>query len=99
MVAFFILREKFRPDYVIEAGENLLEGKDNVLRDQTVSFTGKRNREDYPLPIRCIVYHAEGLHRTFMYYTNNFYLLAKHIVLLYKHRWQVKFFSNAINKF
>jgi hypothetical protein len=96
--AFFIIREKFRPNYIVEAGEDLLEGKDNVLRDQTVRFTGKRNKENYPLPIRRIVYYAEDLHRTFTYYTNNFYLPAKNIALLYKYRWQVELFFKWIKQ-
>ena len=96
--AFFIIREKFSPDYVAEAGEDLLEGKDDILRDQTVRFTGKRNRENYPLPIRRIVFYAKDLHRTFTYYTNNFYLPAKDIALLYKYRWQVELFFKWIKQ-
>ena len=90
--AFFIIREKFHPDYIVEAGEDLLDGEDNVLRDQTVRFAGKRNKENYPLPIRRIVYYAPDLQRTFTYYTNDFYLAAKNIALLYKYRWQVELF-------
>lgn len=56
--AFFIIREKFHPDYEIEEVEELLDGEDNVLRDQTVRFTGKRNKSNYPIPIRRIVYYA-----------------------------------------
>ena len=90
--AFFIIREKKRPDYEIIDGEDVLDGTDNVLRDQTVIFTKKQNKEKYPGKIRRIVYYAPDLHRTFTYYTNNFYLAAKDIALLYKHRWQVELF-------
>jgi len=45
--AFFIIREKFHPDYEITEGEDMLEEDDNVLRDQTVRFTGKRNSGNY----------------------------------------------------
>ena len=96
--AFFIIREKFHPDYIVEAGEDLLDGEDNVLRDQTVRFAGKRNKENYPLPIRRIVYYAPDLQRTFTYYTNNFYLAAKNIALLYKYRWQVELFFKWIKQ-
>lgn len=96
--AFFIIREKFHPDYIVEAGEDLLDGEDNVLRDQTVRFTGKRNKENYPIPIRRIVYYAPDLQRTFTYYTNNFYLAAKDIALLYKYRWQVELFFKWIKQ-
>ena len=90
--AFFIIREKFRPDYEIEEGEDLLDGEDNVLRDQTVRFSSKRNKSNYPTPVRRIVYYAPELHRSFTYYTNNFFLKAKEIALLYKYRWQVELF-------
>ena len=96
--AFFIIREKFNPEYVIDAGDDLLEGTDNVLRDQTVRFIGKRNKENYPVAIRRIVYYAPDLQRTFTYYTNNFYLAAKDIALLYRYRWQVEIFFKWIKQ-
>ncbi len=96
--AFFIIREKFKPDYVVEAGDDLIGGDDDILRDQTVRFTGKRNKQNYPIPIRRIVFYAKDLHRTFTYYTNNFYLPAKDIALLYKYRWQVELFFKWIKQ-
>jgi hypothetical protein len=90
--AFFIIREKFNPKYIIEEGGDVLDGEDNVLRDQTVRFTGRRNHANYPASIRRIVYYAPDLKRTFTYYTNNFYLAAKDIALLYRYRWQVELF-------
>ena len=90
--AFFIIREKFHPTYEIESGIDFEEGEENVLRDQTVRFTGKRNKTNYPAAIRRIVYFSPELRRTFTYYTNNFYLEAKNIALLYKYRWQVELF-------
>lgn len=96
--AFFIIREKFNPDYEVEDGEDILDGQDNILRDQTVRFTGKRNKGNYPVPIRRIVYYAPDLKRTFTYYTNNFYLAAKDIALLYKYRWQVELFFKWIKQ-
>ena len=96
--AFFIIREKSHPDYVVVEGEDILDGEDNVLRDQTVRFTGKRNKGNYPTPIRRIVYYAPDLKRTFTYYTNNFYLKASDIALLYKYRWQVELFFKWIKQ-
>ena len=90
--AFFIIREKKRPKYEIISGEDILGGEGNVLRDQTIMFTTKKNKEHYPGCIRRIVYYAPDLHRTFTYYTNNFYLAAKDIALLYRYRWQVELF-------
>ncbi len=94
--SFFVIREKRRPLFEVIAGEDLLEGTDNILRDQTVRFTKKGNAENYPSEIRRIVYYEPELKRSFTYYTNNFYLRAKDIAFLYKNRWAVEIFFKWI---
>ena len=96
--AFFIIREKGKPKYEIVDGESILDGTDNVLKDQTIRFTKNANKEKYPGVIRRIVYYAPELHRSFVYYTNNFYLKARDIALLYKYRWQVELFFKWIKQ-
>lgn len=96
--AFFVIREKGRRPYGIIEGEDILEGGNGVLRDQTIRFTRKSNFEKYPSPIRRIVYYAAELGRTFTYYTNNFSLTAAEIALLYKNRWQVESFFKWIKQ-
>lgn len=96
--SFFVIREKFRPKYEVTAGEDILEGDDYVLRDQTVRFTTKGNRTHYPSEIRRIVYYAPEHKRTFTYYTNNFFLEAGDIALLYKNRWKVETFFKWIKQ-
>lgn len=63
-----------------------------MLRDQTVRFTRKANKEKYPAEIRRIVFYVPELKRSFVYYTNCFHLTAADIALLYKHRWLVELF-------
>mgnify|MGYP000126984270 FL=1 len=48
--------------------------------------------------MRRIVYYAPDLKRTFTYYTNNFYLKATEIALLYKYRWQIELFFKFIKQ-
>ena len=96
--AFFIIREKGRPEYELLSGDEILNGDDNVLFDQTVRFSGKRNLKNYPSELRRIVYYAEDLKRSFVYYTNNFYIQAKDIALLYRYRWQVELFFKWIKQ-
>lgn len=96
--AFFIIREKGKPAYEIVDGESILDGTDNVLKDQSIRFTKKENQEKYPGTVRRIVYYAPELHRSFVYYTNNFFLSAKDIALLYKYRWQVELFFKWIKQ-
>ena len=96
--AFFIIREKGKPAYEIVDGESILDGTDNVFKDQSIRFTKKENLEKYPGTVRRIVYYAPELHRSFVYYTNNFFLSAKDIALLYKYRWQVELFFKWIKQ-
>ena len=96
--SFFVIREKFRPKYEVTAGEDILDGDDNVLKDQTVRFATKGNRAHYPSEIRRIVYYAPEQKRTFIYYTNNFFLEAGDIALLYKNRWKVETFFKWIKQ-
>ena len=96
--AFFVIREKGHPAHEVISGEDFLEGEDNVIRDQTIRFIGKNNRTHYPSELRRIVYYAPELQRTFTYYTNNFYLPAKDIALLYRYRWQVELFFKWIKQ-
>ncbi len=90
--SFFVIREKGRPKFQVVDGEDLLEGADYILRDQTVRFTTRGNSANYPAVIRRIVYYEPELKRTFTYYTNNFFLKAKDIAFLYKNRWAVESF-------
>ena len=96
--AFFVIREKGHPTYEIVEGDEFVGGEDNVLLDQTIRFAGDRNKGNYPSELRRIVYYAQDLHRSFVYYTNNFYLPAKDIALLYRYRWQVELFFKWIKQ-
>ena len=96
--AFFVIREKRHPNFEIVDGDEAVNGEDNVLLDQTIRFTGNRNRGNYPTEIRRIVYYASDLGQSFVYYTNNFYLAGKDIALLYRYRWQVELFFKWIKQ-
>jgi len=69
--AFFVIREKGKPVFEVVDGEEMLEGKDGVLLDQTIRFTREHNAGNYPTKLRRIVYYAEDLGRSFVYYTNS----------------------------
>jgi hypothetical protein len=88
----FVIRQKSHLMYEIVDGEELLDGKDNVLLDQTINLTGYQTRKKNPFVQRRIVYYAPNLKRTFTFLTNNLIIKAKDIALLYKQRWQVELF-------
>ena len=92
--AFFVIREKGKHEFEILDGEGMLDGEDGVLLDQAIRFTGKRNAGNYPAVLRRIVYYAADLGRSFVYYTNNFYLAAKDN----RYRWQVELFFKWIKQ-
>lgn len=45
--AFYIIREKGKPAYEIVDGKSILDGTDNVLKDQSIRFTKKENQKKY----------------------------------------------------
>lgn len=95
--SFFVIREKRKPKYEVVTNEDLVEEGD-ILLDQRVRFCSKRNRDNYPSEIRRIVAYIPDKNATFTFYTNNFYLSAEKIVLLYKNRWQVELFFKWIKQ-
>ena len=88
----FIIRERGQLQYEIIEGEDLLEGSDNILYDQTIRLTGLQTRKKYPVLLRRVGYYSVEHKRTFNYLTNNFGISAKYVALLYKNRWQVELF-------
>lgn len=96
--SFFVIREKNHPKYVVESGDDMIDDGSNIIRDQTVRFSGRRNAGNYPRAIRRIVAFIPELNRTFTFYTNNFFLSAEQIVFLYKNRWQVELFFKWIKQ-
>jgi hypothetical protein len=94
----FIIRERGHLQYEIVDGEDLLEGPDNILYDQTIRLIGQQTAKKYPSSLRRIVYCSMEQKRTFTYLTNNFEIRAEHIALLYKNRWQVELFFKWIKQ-
>jgi len=96
--SYFVIRQKSHLQYEVVDGEELLEGADNVLLDQTIRLTGYQTKKKYPGVLKRIVYYAPDLKRTFTFLTNNISLRAKDIAMLYKQRWQVELFFRWIKQ-
>jgi len=96
--SYFVIRQKAHLNYEIVDGEDMRDGPDNVLLDQTISLTGYQTKKKYPGTLRRIVYYAPELKRTFTFLTNNVALKASDIALLYKQRWQVELFFRWIKQ-
>ena len=96
--SYFIIRQKGWLQYKIVDGEDLVEGADGVISDQTIELTGCQSKNKYPSRLRRIVYYSSELKRTFTYITNAFYISAKDVAVLYKKRWQVELFFKWIKQ-
>lgn len=96
--SWFVIRQKSHLKYEVIDGEELLDGADNVLLDQTIRLTGYQTQNKYPCVLRRIVYYAPDLKRTFTFLTNNISIKAKDVAMLYKQRWQVELFFRWIKQ-
>jgi len=87
-----VIREKNCPKYTVEEGLDITEDS-NILRDQTVRFTGKRNVENLSKPNtpHCSVYTGTESVVYILTQTTSTSLLEQ-IVFLYKKRWLVELF-------
>ena len=90
--AYFVIREKDNILYEIVDGDEMLDGKDNILFDQHIRLTGYQTKQKYPGELRRIGFYSEQYKRTFVYLTNNWEISAKDVAMLYKYRWQVELF-------
>ena len=90
--AYFVIREKDNILYEIVDGDEMLDGKDNILFDQHIRLVGYQTKQKYPGELRRIGFYSEKYKRTFVYLTNNWEISAKDVALLYKYRWQVELF-------
>lgn len=98
VIQYIIIRAKKYLKYEIMSGDDLLDGEDNVLLDQTIRLKGPQTKKKYPSELRRIVYYAPELKRTFTFLTNDFTIKAKDIAMLYKQRWQVELFFRWIKQ-
>lgn len=63
-----------------------------VMADRKIKFTGQKTKTNYPESIRRVVFYDKDGNSTFVFYTNDFGMSAKNVVLGYKHRWRIELF-------
>jgi IS4 transposase len=68
-----------------------------IICDQTVALTGTTSRKDYPEYLRRIRFKDPETGKKLVFLTNNFTLPAITICALYKRRWQVELFFDALS--
>jgi hypothetical protein len=94
--AYFILRArdnlKFKRMYSRPCDKKC------ILCDQIGVFTTGKSPSLYPEKLRKIRYYDADTKRKFVFLTNNFFLSANQIALLYKNRWQIELFFKWIKQ-
>ncbi len=95
--AFFVTRAK-QHTCVQRRYSNSVDKTTGILADQTVFFTGKRAKKNYPDTLRRIKYRDTTTGKTYVFLTNNFTVSAFSIAELYKHRWQIELFFKWIKQ-
>jgi hypothetical protein len=96
-LAFFVIRAKKNT-----ASRRLysrpIDRSTGLRFDQTIVLTGTKTSTLYPDKLRKIRYIDKETDKDFVFLTNNFFLPALSIAMLYKSRWQVELFFKWIKQ-
>jgi IS4 transposase len=94
---FFVTRMKDNALYVVEETREVPQ-KSNVLRDEVIRLTGAKAAEKCPYLLRRIEFYDAEKDRVFVFLTNNMKLGSTTIAAIYKDRWQIELFFNALKQ-
>jgi hypothetical protein len=97
LLAFFVIRAKsnLRARRLYSKPVDKSTG---LKLDQTIVLTGYKTGKQYPEKLRKIRYVDLETNKDFTFLTNNFFLPARSIALLYKCRWQIELFFKWIKQ-
>ncbi len=94
---YFVIRCKLHVK-IKRIKSNLKDKATSILSDQTVRFSSRTSKQNYPERVRRIRYRDPETNKVFCFLTNNFDLPAIIIADLYKARWQVEIFFKWIKQ-
>lgn len=97
LLAFFVIRAKsnLRARRLYSKPVDKSTG---LKLDQTIVLTGYKTGKQYPDKLRKIRYVDLETNKNFTFLTNNFFLPALNVALLYKCRWQIELFFKWIKQ-
>ena len=97
LLAFFVIRAK-RNLRARRLYSKPVDKSTGLKLDQTIVLTGYKTGKQYPDKLRKIRYVDLETNKDFTFLTNNFFLPALSIALLYKCRWQIELFFKWIKQ-
>lgn len=95
--AFYVTRAKDNMNYrrMYSHSKDIAKG---ILYDQTIFLNNYYAAKEYPGKMRRIKFKDEETGLILIFLTNNFYLSAADIALLYKYRWDIEMFFKWIKQ-
>ena len=96
-LSFFVIRAK-KNMAARRLYSNHVDKSTGLKFDQTIVLTGIKTSAMYPEKLRKIRYVDKETDKDFVFLTNNFFLPALSIAMLYKSRWQVELFFKWIKQ-
>lgn len=94
---YFVTRQKANAVYeVVE--QRKLPRKGGILSDEIIRFTGWQAKRDCPHRLRRITYHDSASDKTLTFLTNHLHFGPTTIARIYKDRWQIELFFNALKQ-
>ena len=96
-LSFFVIRAK-KNMAARRLYSNHVDKSTGLKFDQTIVLTGSKTSTMYPEKLRKIRYVDKETNKDFVFLTNNFFLPALSIAMLYKSRWQVELFFKWIKQ-
>jgi hypothetical protein len=97
LLAFFVIRAK-RNLRARRLYSKPVDKSTGLKLDQTIVLTGYKTGKQYPDKLRKIRYVDLETNKNFTFLTNNFFLPALNVALLYKCRWQIELFFKWIKQ-
>lgn len=96
--AYFVVRRKKKMNFEIVEEYNCDDRENGVLRDLKILLSNRWAKVRYRKPLRIIYYYSEEKKCVLEFFTNNLYLDADKIALLYKCRWQIELYFKWIKQ-
>ena len=98
--AYFVIRAKVNLQYelISEKPISRKDRKNGVQANKIIRLQTATSFNDYPEPIRLVIYWDKENERMFTFLTNNFKISSLEVAMLYKSRWKVELFFKWIKQ-